>query len=965
MSGSLTSGVTPAGDRQRRLGGNAMRTRLFSWRLSALAAASASAIMVGSLPGVSVAAPVRRADINDYCGGQCSDILPPGQNGNATLLDILAHRAFGTRPAHSADQLDKYANLVYNYAGLTDAQLSTFYNNAALGVPLSQVEKVERPRSDVTIVRDRATGVPHITGTTRAGTMFGAGYAGAEDRLFVMDLMRRLGRGQLTSFAGGAPANQTLEQSLWRTAPYREADLQAQLNRLRQQGAGGAQLFDDVTSYVAGINGYINACMTARPVYCPGEYVLTGHLDPITNAGGPEPFVLTDLIAIGAVIGGLFGGGGGAEMQSALVRIAARARYGTTVGDQVWQGFREQNDPETVLTLHDGQSFPYGQAPDDQSGVVLPDAGTATFEPLVYDRTGSAATSLAAGRAATGVLPGLTLGTSHQGMSNAVVISGAKSTTGHPIAVYGPQTGYFSPQLLMIEELNGPGISARGVAFAGLGMYVLIGRGADYSWSATSSVQDVTDTYAVPLCETDGSAPTVQSQAYLWRGTCTPMEVLDHTNKWSPTVADGTPAGSYRLQALRTKYGLVQWRGKVDGQPVAFTLLRSTYQHEADSALGFQRFNDPDSMRTAADFVRSASEIRFAFNWFYVNSTQSAYYTSGLSPVRNARTDPNLPTRADPAYEWEGWNPDDNTASYLPAAQHPQAVDQDYFISWNNKQAKDYSAADGNFSFGSVHRGDLLDERVKAALAGGAKLDRAGTVRLAEDAATMDLRAERLLPNLLRVLNSQPSADPATADAVAKLTAWRQAGARRIETSPGSKVYRNADAIRIFDAWFPLLVAGEFKAPLGAALYSALVDALQINESPSGGQRGDVSSLPTSSTEAQVHKGSSFQYGWWGYVDKDIRAVLGDPVSGPLPKTFCGDGVVSACAQVLASTLAQAAAQPAAQVYPADATCTTAGDQWCADTIVQNPVGGITDPPIAWQNRPTYQQVVSFPTGRG
>jgi len=29
-------------------------------------------------------------------------------------------------------------------------------------------------------------------GTTRSGTMFGAGYAGAEDRLFTMDLLRHV-----------------------------------------------------------------------------------------------------------------------------------------------------------------------------------------------------------------------------------------------------------------------------------------------------------------------------------------------------------------------------------------------------------------------------------------------------------------------------------------------------------------------------------------------------------------------------------------------------------------------------------------------------------------------------------------------------------------------------------------------------------------------------------------------------
>src|SRR6266508_4337639 len=219
----------------------------------------------------------------------------------ATLADILAHQTLGTRPAHSGDQLGRYANLVYNYAGLTDAQIGAFFNDSSFGVLTGQVERIDRPRSDVTIVRDRATGVPHITGTTRAGTMYGAGYAGAQDRLWVMDLLRRVGRGQLSSYAGGSPGNRALEQSVWRNSPYTEADLQAQVDRLRQQGSRGAQLFEDVQNYVAGINAYIAACMAARN--CPGEYVLTGHLDAVTNAGGPEPFKQTDLIAVGGVIG--------------------------------------------------------------------------------------------------------------------------------------------------------------------------------------------------------------------------------------------------------------------------------------------------------------------------------------------------------------------------------------------------------------------------------------------------------------------------------------------------------------------------------------------------------------------------------------------------------------------------------------------------------------------------------------
>ena len=899
---------------------------------------------------------------NDYCLGECSDILPPGENGDADLVQIIANQAFGTMPPHSDDQLARYGNLVYNYTGLTGQQINTFFNDSAYGVPANDVESTYSPRSDVTIVRDKTLGVPHITGTTRAGTMYGAGYAGAQDRLFVMDLMRHVARGELTPFAGGAEGNRELEQSVWRNSPYTEADLQAQIDALQASGTRGAQLYTDAQSYLAGINQYIVDCMAARD--CPGEYVLTGHLDAVTNVGGPVNFTMTDLIAITGVIGGLFGGGGGTEMQSALVRIAARAKYGTTIGDQVWAQFRAQNDPEAVLTLHNGQSFPYGTGDPNAAGVAMPDAGTATPEELVYDKTGSATSAAATGTSAIAdSLGGLTLDSSHRGMSNAAVISAANSSTGHPIAVFGPQTGYFAPQLLMLQELQGPGISSRGIAFSGLNLYTLIGRGQDYAWSATSSMQDITDTFAAQLCETDGSTPTTASTHYLYHGQCLAMETMTKKNTWNPTAADSTATGSYRLTMLRTKYGLVTWRGLVDGKPVAFTSLRSTYRHEAASAIGFQMFNEPDQMGTPAAFAASASQITYAFNWFYVNSTDSAYFMSGADPVRAAGANPNLPTWGNTTYEWPGWDPTTNLATYQAASAHPQAVNQDYFASWNNKQAANFGAADGNFSFGSVQRADLLDKPIKAALAAGQKFDRAGLISTVESAGTVDLRGSEVLGDLLRVIDTGTVTDSAQAAAVAKLRAWQSSGSHRIETAAGSKVYQNADAIRIFDAWWPLLVSADFQSQLGDGLYQDLVNALQINESPSGEQTGTVSDLPTSANEAQVHKGSAFQYGWWGYVDKDLRSVLGDSVPN-WSKTYCGAGSVSACRTALLNSLTAALAEPATTTYPGDTHC-AAGDQWCADAILQSPLGGVNHGLIGWQNRPTYQQAVSFPAKRG
>ena len=88
----------------------------------------------------------------------------------------------------------------------------------------------------------------------------------------------------------------------------------------------------------------------------------------------------------------------------------------------------------------------------------------------------------------------------------------------------GPQVGYFMPQILIEQDLHGPDIDATGAAFAGVSPYVLLGRGQDYAWSATSAGQDIIDTFAEQLCEPDGRPPpcsprttSTRASAARWR----------------------------------------------------------------------------------------------------------------------------------------------------------------------------------------------------------------------------------------------------------------------------------------------------------------------------------------------------------------------------------------------------------------------------------------------------------------
>ena len=794
-------------------------------------------------------------------------------------------------------------------------------------MPDGQAERTYSPRSDVTIVRDRAFGVPHVYGATRDGAMFGLGYAGAEDRLFFMDVLRHAGRAEVSDFAGGSNAAMDAEQ--WEVAPYTEADLERQATRLPDfLGADGKQIQADVENYIAGINAYI-AETKLDPTKLPGEYAALGHPE------GPQPWKEADLIATASLVGGIFGKGGGEELQWSQVGDALQKRLGKRLGMRVFRNFRSAEDPEAPVTVLK-RRFPYQVPSRHPRAVARPDRGSLRLHQFVTARSGGSA-------AAASAVPLLSLPPTE---SNAVLVAGRNSASGHPLMVAGPQVAYFNPQILMEQDVHapasaaGPGLDARGASFVGINLYVQLGRGRDYAWSATSAGQDNIDTFALSLCEPGGGRPTLESTHYSYRGSCLPIEVLQKTNSWQPSPGDQTPAGTQTLRAERTKLGLVAGRGTVRGKPVIFTKLRSTYFHEVDSAAGFKDFNDPAAVRDAASFQRAASKIGYTFNWFYADPERIAYFNSGNNPVRARRIDHAFPVRARRSTEWRGWNPDTWTARFSAPSRHPHAVDQKYLISWNNKQARAYRGPDENV-FSSVYRSLLLEDGLKAKLRDGHKLTLPEVIDVMEVAGTGDLRAHTVLPLALRIIG-RPK-DRALRAAVAELQAWRRAGGRRIDANRDG-AYDNADAVRIMDAWWPLWVRAQFQPRLGRKAVDTLLATTQLDNAPNN--HGD-------------HLGSAYQGAWYGYVRKDLRTLLGRKVKGRYAREYCGNGKLRRCRQVLRESLRTALSVPASALYGDDKVCNAAGrsgDQTCYDAVRFRPVGGATQPLMPWINRPTYQQ---------
>jgi hypothetical protein len=873
---------------------------------------------------------------NDY--GVYRNVLPPGQGKAAKDSEVFAYLGSGALPAHWDDQRNMYGDLVYGSPSLAQSQIGQYFKDATFGVRPADVASTISPRPGVTIIRDTAFGVPHVYGDTRADVMYGAGYAGAQDRLFFMDVLRHSGRGQLSEFAGRS--NKAMDASVWDNAPYTEADLQRQYDLADDvYGAAGRQLQLDVQAYVDGINKYITE-VKATPSEMPGEYGLLGRT---LNFWQP-----TDVIATSALVGGIFGKGGGGELSNSEVYTAARARFGKVKGVKVWKDFRRAEDPEAPTTVH-GRRFPYQvRRGIDPKSVAIPDRGS--LIPGSPDDASATAHLASAGDAdddgSAGMLDQLL---KQGGASNALVVSARESQSGHPLAVFGPQVSYFSPQILLEEDLHGPGIDARGAAFVGVNLYVLLGHGEDYSWSATSAGQDIIDTFAEKLCEPGGGKPTVHSMSYLWHGQCRPIEVLDRVNNITPTAIDPGPAETYRLSAQRTVHGIVSQRGTVDGVPVAFARQRSTYGHEADSALGFSILNDPSQIHDARDFQLAAARIGFTFNWLYADDRDTAYFNSGNNPVRAKGTDPEFPSWGTGRWDWRDWNPDLNIARYTSLDSHPQVINQDYLTSWNNKQAPGFHASEAAYNFGSIHRVLSLNERVQARIAGKKKISLTGLIDAMEDAGTVDLRGSQVLPWMLKVIR-RGGVPRDLRDEVGVLSSWVRAGAHRRDMNHDG-VYDDTRAVALMDAWWPKLLEGIYRPSLGAFLFDKLKAAIAFDDPPGA-------------------KGSAYIAGWYSYVEKDLRALLGRKVRGGFSRSYCGSGKgadakLHSCKGKLTSTLRTAITVPRSQLYPRGDDCATGDDQVCNDAVRFSTTGAIGAKEIHWINRPTFQQAVEVVGHRG
>ena len=523
-------------------------------------------------------------------------------------------------------------------------------------------------------------GVSHVYGEDRYSVGYGQGYAQARDRLFQLDLMRLIGRGESAKLVGPSQLSSDIEV---KRDLYTEAELETQWENATGENRAMIEGFAD------GISDRIAEMRAAGDL--PGEFVLLGR--------DPEPWDPLDTVAVIAYFVGFFGVNGGSELENARTLVAMFDRFEDEA--TAWAAYHDVNHIdvperhygsllETEVADLDQAVLEYESVPEEQFDAIEAARDT---EPWGVDKeTFDGIQDVF--RVALGTLSGAKFG------SNALVVGGEHTETGRPMLAGGPQMSLLKPPLVHEIGLHGAGFDVAGVGVVGA-PGVIVGRTPEFAWTGTSARADMVDTVAVSLDPADHSR-------YEWDGDFHEFvteKYVHRPNLWAGLVNGQTSPEHVEQEVAYveqedTRMPVVAVNHDED---VAFLKRTPTRMAELDSALDWLnvgRANDRE------EFEDALAEFPFGYNFLYVDDEDIGFYRTSSFAVRDNDGDPRFPM-PQRHHEWS----DVRRGRAVGAWQvNPE---RGYVVNWNNAPASGWRDPGGAFEWSGAHRVDVLDHRLR------------------------------------------------------------------------------------------------------------------------------------------------------------------------------------------------------------------------------------------------------------
>lgn len=355
------------------------------------------------------------------------------------------------------------------------------------GVVCSQKVPIGELKADVTVRRD-ARDIPYIEAKGDSDLYFMQGYETARDRLWQMDLLRRLARGETAEIFGNAALEQ---DKRWRRFGFASVANDSLSNLSPELRAA-------LNDYARGVNAYIASLADKQ---LPIEFQILQYK--------PRQWKPSDTLVIGKIL---------ADALS------------TTWGNDLLRASMMQLLPKDKLADVENETTPYdvvlyGKDKPKAPGI----AATAPVSPDLLAFAQKDAELRERGLSMVGLYAeGLAA-------SNNFVVSGKRTVDGKPILENDPHLQPAAPGIWYMVHLSTPTMRVAGVTFPGV-PGVVLGHNEFIAWGATNVGPDVQDLYI----ETFNDKGEVKTPTGWYPAKVRHEVIRVRTNVMSPATADVT-----------------------------------------------------------------------------------------------------------------------------------------------------------------------------------------------------------------------------------------------------------------------------------------------------------------------------------------------------------------------------------------------------------------------------------------